>query len=42
MLEQIADAELVDASHLLTPRSQELEEFRDRYLKDIRSNQDAV
>jgi hypothetical protein len=42
MLEQIADPELVDSSYLSTPRSQELEEFRVRYLRDVRSARDTV
>ncbi len=39
MLEQIVDPELVDSSYLSTPGSRELEEFRVRYLKDVRSEQ---
>ena len=42
MLEQIADAVVVDSASLIAPESSELEEFRDRYLKAIKSNRDTV
>ncbi|MCI0794206.1 MAG: DUF2254 domain-containing protein [Chloroflexi bacterium] len=39
MLEQIAGSQLVDSSYLSTPGSRELEEFRVRYLQEVRGEQ---
>ena len=40
MMEQVAGTELVDSTYLSTPRSPELEEFRVRYLKEVRNATD--
>ena len=42
MLEQIAGPELVDSSYLSTPGSRELEEFRVRYLRDVRGGRQVA
>jgi hypothetical protein len=43
LMERVADQELVDASYLAAPRSEELESFRRHYLKEIRRlSDDAV
>ena len=36
MMERVADAELVDASYLAAPRSEDLENFRLHYMKEVR------
>ena len=41
-LERVADQELVDASYLAAPRSEELESFRRHYLKEIRRLSDEA
>ena len=38
----MCDAELVDATYLSTPRSQDLENFRRFYLKDLRKAEGSV
>jgi hypothetical protein len=42
MMERVADAELVDASYLSAPRSEDLEKFRIHYLKEVRHLPDDV
>jgi hypothetical protein len=42
MMERVGDVELVDASYLSTPRSQDLENFRLFYLKDVRKAEGSV
>ncbi len=42
LMEQVADPELVDASYLAAPRSDELESFRRHYLNDVRESTDDV
>lgn len=36
MMERVADAELLDASYLSAPRSEDLENFRIHYMKEVR------
>ncbi len=42
LMERVADQELVDASYLAAPRSEELESFRRHYLKEIRRLSDEA
>jgi len=42
MMERVSDEELVDASYLSTPRSQDLESFRLIYLRDVRKAEVSV
>ena len=42
LMEQVADPELVDASFLAAPRSDELESFRRHYMNEVRQSTDDV
>ena len=42
LMERVSDQELVDASYLAAPRSEELESFRRHYLKEIRQLSDEA
>lgn len=42
LMEQVADPELVDASYLAAPRSDELESFRRHYMSEVRRSNDDI